>query len=270
MSLSMLSNRSHWPPILLYHAVVPITTDPNDLCVPPELFEEQMLFLKKHNLRGVSMRELIYAARAGDARGLIGLTFDDGYEHLLRTALPVLERLGFSCTIFVPTDLLGQYNSWDDEPWMRLLNADHVRELSKRGIEIASHGARHIRLPGLGSQVLEHEVNESRQVLGEILGEEVKNFCYPYGNMDGKVIEAVQRAGFTHAYTALEGVWWDSPYVIPRIFVGKRDSLFKFRAKLWSYPKYAGIARMPHVNSAYNLARRVPFWEHIVRRLWYR
>jgi peptidoglycan/xylan/chitin deacetylase (PgdA/CDA1 family) len=270
LATSALSNRPRWPPILLYHAITPFTSDPNDLCVPPELFEAQMRFLKRHKLQGVSMRELLDAASTGNASGLIGLTFDDGYEHLLRTALPVLERLGFSCTIFVPTGLLGQQNIWDDEPRMRLLGLDHVRELPKRGIEVASHGARHIRLPGLSSQALDQEVSESRQVLGDIIGEEVKNFCYPYGNMDSRVIEAVQRAGYSYACTALEGVWWDNPYAIPRIFVGKKDSLFKFRIKLWSYPQYAAIARMRYAEAAYTLVRRVPFWRHVVRRLWYR
>jgi peptidoglycan/xylan/chitin deacetylase (PgdA/CDA1 family) len=270
LTTSVLSDRPTWPPILLYHAITPFTTDPNDLCVPPVLFEDQMHFLKRHNLRGVSMRELLSAASTGNASGLIGLTFDDGYEHLLQTALPVLERLRFSCTIFVPTAMLGRHNIWDDEPRMRLLDPDHVRELSKRGIEIASHGARHIRLPGLSSQALDQEVSESRQVLGDIIGEEVKNFCYPYGNLDSRVIEAVQRAGYAHACTALEGVWWDNPYAIPRIFVGKKDGLIKLRVKLWSYPKYAAIARMHYAEAAYTLARRVPFWRHVVRRLWYR
>jgi peptidoglycan/xylan/chitin deacetylase (PgdA/CDA1 family) len=228
-----------------------------------------MLFLKRHNLRGVSVRDLLSGANAGDARGLIGLTFDDGYEHLLRTALPVLERLGFTCTIFVPSGLLGQDNSWMTEPRMRLLGVDHLRELSKRGIEIASHGAQHIRLPGLSSELLDREVSGSRQVLSEILGEEVRSFCYPFGSMDSRVIQAVQQAGYTYACTALEGVWWESPYAIPRIFIGKKDNLPKLYGKLLAYPKYAALARMPHAKAAYTLVRRMPLWRHTVRRLWY-
>jgi peptidoglycan/xylan/chitin deacetylase (PgdA/CDA1 family) len=270
MSASSLSDRSHWPPVLLYHAVTQASTDPDGVCVPPELFEAQMLFLKRHNLRGVSMRELLCATSAGNARGLIGLTFDDGYEHLSQTALPVLERLGFSCTVFILSGMLGQHNSWMNEPRLKLLEVDHVRELSKRGIEIASHGATHISLPGLSSQLLDREVNGSRHVLGEVLGEEVKGFCYPYGSMDNRVIQAVQRADYTYACTALEGVWWESPYAIPRVFVGKGDNIPKLRAKLWAYSKYTDIARMRYTKAAYTLVRPTPLWKFIVRRLWYR
>ena len=153
---------------------------------------------------------------------------------------------------------------------MRLLGVDHVRELSKRGIEIGSHGAKHVRLPDLSSELLDREVSGSRRVLSEILGEEVKSFCYPYGSMDSRAIQAVQRAGYTYACTALEGVWWKSPYAIPRIFLGKKDNLFNLRVKLWVYPKYAGIARVRHAKAAYTLVRHTPLWKYIIRRLWYR
>jgi peptidoglycan/xylan/chitin deacetylase (PgdA/CDA1 family) len=229
-----------------------------------------MLFLKQRNLQVVSMRELLCAASAGNTRGLIGLTFDDGYEHLLRTALPVLKRLGFSCTIFVPSAMLGQYNSWDNQPRMRILEVGHICELSKRGIEIASHGANHIRLAGLSSQQLDREVSSSRQVLSEILGEEVGGFCYPYGDIDRRAIQAIQRAGYTYACTALEGVWWRSAYAIPRLFMGKKDNVTKLRVKLWVYAKYAGIARISYTKEAYTLMRRMPLWKYIVGRIWYR
>ena len=229
-----------------------------------------MLFLKQQGLRGTSMRELLRAAGVGNASGLIGLTFDDGYKHLLRTALPVLERLGFSCTIFVPSGLLGQVNNWMNEPRMELFGVDQVRELSKRGIEIASHGTRHISLSGLSAQLLEQEVSGSRQDLSEILGEEVESFCYPYGRFDSRVIQAVQRAGYTSACTALEGVWWESAYAVPRIFVGKKDQLPKLRVKLWAYAKYTDIARIRYARRAYTRVRHTPAWKYVVRRLWYR
>jgi peptidoglycan/xylan/chitin deacetylase (PgdA/CDA1 family) len=60
-----------------------------------------MLYLKRHNLRGVSMRELSLALNTGEATALVGMTFDDGYEDFLDAAVPTLEKLGFSATVFV-------------------------------------------------------------------------------------------------------------------------------------------------------------------------
>src|SRR3712207_216342 len=103
---------SRWPEILMYHSIVRLASGPHALCVAPERFEAQMLYLKRRNLRGVSMRELRRAMSMGDTRGLVGLTFDDGYEDFLHNAVPVLERLGFSATVFVVAGMLGSKSRW--------------------------------------------------------------------------------------------------------------------------------------------------------------
>ena len=46
----------------------------------------------------------------GDARGLVGLTFDDGHEDFL-SCPSTLETLGFSATLFVVAGMLGEENT---------------------------------------------------------------------------------------------------------------------------------------------------------------
>jgi peptidoglycan/xylan/chitin deacetylase (PgdA/CDA1 family) len=81
---------TRWPRILGYHSISRLEDDPNMMCTSPERFESQMLYLKRRNLRGVSVRELLRAWSTGSAKGLVGLTFDDGYEDFLHVALPVV------------------------------------------------------------------------------------------------------------------------------------------------------------------------------------
>lgn len=226
----------------MYHAVTRVSDDPNEVCVSPERFEAQMLYLKRRNMRGVSMRELREAALMGNARGIVGLTFDDGYENFLHTAVPVLERFGFSATVFIVAGELGGHNTWDQGPRMKLLEADGVREVSERGMEVGSHGMSHVDLSGLGPELLEQEVNGSRAVLGEVLGEAVEGFCYPYGNLDGRVVDVVRRAGYSYACAYKERISWDS-YDLPRVYVGERDGAFRLRLKLGPYLWYASLAR---------------------------
>jgi peptidoglycan/xylan/chitin deacetylase (PgdA/CDA1 family) len=215
------------------------------------------------------MRELLAKAGTEESQGLVGLTFDDGYENFQWAVLPVLDELGFSSTVFIPSDLLGQTNSWVEEPRMGLLAADCIRELSRRGIEIAPHGANHVELLGLDSEALKYEVEGSRRRLGDILDEDVVSFAYPYGAFDSAVVDAVRQAGYAYACTALEGVWWQSAYAVPRIFVGQHDTPLKLRLKLRAYPRYASLARMRYARSAYALVRRTPLWRHLARILWY-
>ena len=194
-----------------------------------------MLYLKRHSLRGVSMRELFRAMTAGDARGLVGLTFDDAYEDFLSTALPTLETLGFSATVFVVAGRLGEENTWehrgDPVSRLRLLEAEGVREVSERGMEVGSHSVTHPRLSGLDRETLIYEVGDSRQMLSEILNAPVEGFCYPYGNLDGPAVQAARGAGYAYAVATkkqVEGGLYDWP----RTYVGEKDSLPRLGVKL--------------------------------------
>ena len=232
----------------MYHSVSQHEGDYNPLCTSPERFEAQMLYLKRQNLRGVTMRELHLKRKSGDTRGLIGLTFDDGYEDFLNAAVPMLEKVGFSATVFVIAGMLGKENTWEHEGGRRsrlsLLDTDSVREVSERGMEVGSHTISHPRLSGLDSETLVREVSDSRQILSEILNEPVDGFCYPYGDLDIRAVRAAREAGYDFAVAVkkqVEGGLYDWP----RIYVGERDSSFRFGAKLKLSPILAEWRRRP-------------------------
>lgn len=232
--------------ILMYHSVSAPPNNPNRIFTSPELFEAQMLYLKQRNLRGVSMRELRTAERTGSARGLVGLTFDDGYVDFLQNAVPVLENLGFTATVFVVAGLLGEENKWefrgDPRPQMTLLGAEGVREVAARGMEVGSHTMTHPKLLGLERELLEAEVRGSKEVLSEVLGEAVGGFCYPYGFIDAASVQAVRRAHYDYACAVVVRVEGNA-YDLPRITVTE-DNLLRFAAKIRVYPQYARAKRI--------------------------
>ncbi len=237
---------SRWPTILMYHAVCSAPDDPNKIITSPESFEAQMRYLKRRNLRGVSMRELRRAVSGGNAKGLIGLTFDDGYENNLHYALPILERFGFSATVFVVGGMLGKENNWqhryDPRPPMKLLGVEGVREISARGMEVGAHGMTHSSLSGMEAELLEEEVSGSRQVLSEVLGEAVEGFAYPYGAIDSAAVQAVRRAHYSYACAVLTRVERNS-YDLPRQAVTTDDYPLKFAVKLKIYPQYVAMKK---------------------------
>jgi peptidoglycan/xylan/chitin deacetylase (PgdA/CDA1 family) len=224
-----------WPKILMYHSISSLKDDPNRLCTSPEQFEVHMRYLKRLGLQGVSIRELCWAREAGSTKGLVGITFDDGYQDFLHNALPVLERLGFTATVFVISGLLGGRNDWphtiEPKPTLQLLGADEIREVSERGMEVGSHTATHAWLPGLEPELLEEEVNNSRCTLSELLGQTVEGFCYPYGAVDSKVIEAVRRAHYDYGCSVFARIAW-SDYDLPRIDMAERDTQLMLATKL--------------------------------------
>ena len=223
------------PRVLMYHSISRPEDENDALCVSPERFEAQMLHLERHNLRGVSMRELCRAMNTGGARSLVGLTFDDGYEDFLSSALPTLETLGFSATLFVVAGMLGEENTWEHRggpgPRLRLLEAEGVREVSERGMEVGSHTVTHPRLSGLDAETLIHEVGDSRQMLSEILNGPVEGFCYPYGDLDGRAVRAARGAGYGYAVATKKQVEWGL-HDWPRTYVGERDAPLRLGVKL--------------------------------------
>jgi peptidoglycan/xylan/chitin deacetylase (PgdA/CDA1 family) len=254
-----------WPRILMYHAVAHIAQDPNEVFTSPEQFKAHMLHLKRRGLRGVSMQEFRRAMSMGSTKGLVGLTFDDGYEDFLHTAVPILESLGFSATVFVVVGLLGGKNDWEfayePKPHLRLLKAEDLREVSERGMEIGSHSMTHPRLSGLHPKLLEEEVSGSRQALSEIVGERVEGFCYPYGNLDRAAIEAVRRAEYGYA-CAWKVQYEYSHHDIPRIPMSEKDKPLRLATKLQIYSQYTKIKD----NSWFSFIRRRLFGEKEMRQ----
>jgi peptidoglycan/xylan/chitin deacetylase (PgdA/CDA1 family) len=120
------------------------------------------------------MLELRRASRRGSARGLVGLTFDDGYDNFLFSALPVLDSFGFSAIVFVVDGMLGQQNDWkhfyEPRPQLELISASGVREISERGMEVGSHSMSHARLDEVHPEQPQSEVIDSRTILSEVVG----------------------------------------------------------------------------------------------------
>lgn len=249
---------SRWPANLMYHAIARVSDDPNRVCVTPQRFEAQMRYLKRHGLQGVSMREFLQAAGTERAKRLVALTFDDGYENFLYDAVPILERYGFSATVFVVAGMMGAENSWDERPRMKLLGPEGVREAARRGMEIGAHGMSHVRLAGLPPAQLEEEIGESRRVLGEVLDEPVEGFCYPYGSLDGAATQFARHAGYSYACAC-----WirteSSIYDLPRPPVWELDGPLMLAAKLKLFPRYfevAGTSTQKTVNEVGELVYR--------------
>ncbi|RFS82276.1 polysaccharide deacetylase family protein [Actinomadura spongiicola] len=214
----------------MYHSVDHFDEDPHLVTVSPARFARQMAWLRAKELRGVGMREYLDAHTAGRARGLVGLTFDDGYADFATRALPVLLRYGFGATVFVVTGRIGTYNAWDDGPRKPLMTADQIRTVADAGIEVASHGRHHVSLPGTDDTELREELEESRAALEELVEGPVTGFAYPYGHATPREVAAVRAAGYDYACDISP----DEPqrHALPRTYVGDRDGPLRLRAKV--------------------------------------
>ncbi|MGE2836541.1 polysaccharide deacetylase family protein [Mycobacterium sp. SMC-4] len=219
------------PLVWMYHSIAPYDEDPYEVTMTPQRFEKQMRWLRRRGLRGVSMSELLEAKSEGRARRMVGLTFDDGYQDFVTNAMPVLQRHGFTATLFVLAGRLGGDNEWSRPgPSKALVTSDHVREIARSGIEIGSHGLKHVSLLKTDDAQLAEETVRSREILEDLLGERVRGFCYPYGYLDERVVAASRGAGYDYAcaVTASKSI---GRQAIPRTLVHERDTSWRLEAK---------------------------------------
>ncbi|WP_458243844.1 polysaccharide deacetylase family protein [Streptomyces sp. MAI_2237] len=211
------------PWVAMYHSVDACQDDPYRITVTPERLETQLRWFNRRGLRAVSLAELLAARARGEGRDLIALTFDDGYADFVDNALPIIGRWNCGATLFVLPGRLGGSNAWDARgPRKALLTADGIRRATAEGVEIGSHGLTHLDLTKADDKTLRAEVVESRFLLEELTGAPVAGFCYPYGTIDRRVVDAVRDAGYAYA-CAIDPGHLTGPHALPRVHVGQND-----------------------------------------------
>ena len=196
-------------PILTYHQIATPPASPSpfrSLSVPLTHFESQMGWLKRLGYQGLSMSELMPYLRGERLGKVVGITFDDGYLNNLQAALPVLERFGFTSTVYAVSKRLGQSNVWDQEmgvPESALMSESELKAWSRAGQEVGSHTRHHVRLLQCNEDQAREEIVISKAELEELLGCAVTQFCYPYGEFNSTHLRLVQQAGYTAATTTV-------------------------------------------------------------------
>lgn len=102
--------------ILMYHRIAEGEADPWNLCVSPRHFEEQLDVLRRR-ARIVPLQELAESVASWDVpRGLVAITFDDGYADNLEKGAPRLAQANAPATVFITTGGIGSSREfWWDE-----------------------------------------------------------------------------------------------------------------------------------------------------------
>ncbi|MEV6074600.1 polysaccharide deacetylase family protein [Streptomyces sp. NPDC052069] len=218
------------PWILTYHSVSDPRHDPYGITVSADRLDRQLAWLRGRHLTGVGMSALL-RADATARRGLVGLTFDDGYADFLHEALPVLRRYDCTATVFVLPGRPGGSNAWDPlGPRRPLLTPGEIRRLADAGMEIGSHGLFHRHLTTLSDDELRAETRRSRELIRGITGTAPEGFCYPYGTVDRRVIDAVRDAGYGYGCAIAPGPLL-GPFALPRTHISQADRGVRLRAK---------------------------------------
>src|SRR6185437_1616968 len=82
------------------------------------------------------------------------------------------------------------------------LDRQSVKQLSRDGFGIGSHGMTHSRLTAISPDRLRQELEESKARLEDLLGLPITDLAVPFGSYDRRVIEAALDAGYSTIMTS--------------------------------------------------------------------
>jgi peptidoglycan/xylan/chitin deacetylase (PgdA/CDA1 family) len=221
--------------VLTYHNIgkPPSYAKLKTLYVKPWDLKKQIKTLRLLGYRFLRSQDLLESPKD---RAVL-LTFDDAYLDFWEHAFPFLLEEGIPALVFVPAGLVGKFNKWDHERLRvkkTIMDWQHLKELVSAGIEIGSHSLTHPYLSKIPEASAKREIEDSKKLLEDKLGIEIKTFCYPYGDYNQKVRDMVAQAGYLMAFTTKHGSFSKSPnlFEIRRITVFGNDFLLKFIFKV--------------------------------------
>jgi peptidoglycan/xylan/chitin deacetylase (PgdA/CDA1 family) len=238
----------------MYHEIADVSATSSRLAVSPDVFGDQLAYLRDAGFNTVTAGEL--AAILGDGAGSLPerpvvLTFDDGYADFYSHGLPLLKQNGFTGTIFMTTGWIEQEG--EDK---RMLNWRELAEVEQAGIEIGAHTVKHPQLDQLPEKLVHHELYASKSLLEDHLGLAVPGLAYPFGYSNEMVRRVARDLGYTYAYAVGNDITTRGDnFTFPRLTVRRSTSMDEFR-KMVNGRDTLTVRRDRMLTKGYSVVRR--------------
>ncbi len=245
-------------PILMYHSI----SDEKESSHPyyhvntsPAVFAEHMRLLHDQSYCVINLHDIENAFHDEGSNKYAVITFDDGFRDFYTSAFPILEKYGFSATVFLPTAFIGDERlSFKGK---ECLIWNEVRALQHKGIHFGSHTHNHPQLRNLSTPEIEWEIAQSKDTIETHLGTTVYAFAYPYKfpEKNNSFISALRDILITHGFTCSvctrigTASIDDGSHFLKRLPVNSGDDNRFFLAKLsgaynWLYAVQRGRKRL--------------------------
>lgn len=238
--------------ILTYHS---IDDSGSVISIGLDAFKRHVEWLASGTVEVLPLEEL-HRRQAVSAEGeSLAVTFDDGFLNFAEHAWPLLREAELPVTLFVATLCVGGTNAWggveeDGIPTLPLCNWDVLRSMVDEGLVLGSHSRTHPRLGSVTDERLADELEGSLDDLELRTGVRPRSICYPYGDLDERVLEAAREryslgcsteflplpaGGDALALPRLDAYYWRDSAGLPGWGSGA------FRGRLWLRGQARGL-----------------------------
>uniref|UniRef100_B8HRA8 Glycosyl transferase family 2 n=1 Tax=Cyanothece sp. (strain PCC 7425 / ATCC 29141) TaxID=395961 RepID=B8HRA8_CYAP4 len=226
-------------PILVYpRLAIANSEQPLSSYISPEIFENQLRYLKESGYRTISLDqwgEAVIAGKSTFDRAVV-ITFENCSQDFLDYGWPLLKAYGFSATLYLYADEIGQLKTTDAVTGeeIQLIEWAKIRRLQAEGVGFASHGHRRRALTSIPLVDAWLDISRSHIMLQEELSTRISTFVYPEGKLNPWLQFLVGLAGYDFGLTEQFGQCSNrhSLLALPCIRMSGLDSQEKFSAKL--------------------------------------
>lgn len=179
----------------------------------PSAFREQVAFLSSH-LAILSLPQLLGQGSGATKRPSAALVFDDGFASIRREAVPFLLERGIPFSVFVNPiavredrlDYLPQFsNGLRRGRGRTYLSQTDLRCLADEGATFGNHSMTHASLAGLTAEARDYEIQQSKDLLQELVGASISYFGLPYGkreHYDQQALDTCFESGHKVVFTS--------------------------------------------------------------------
>lgn len=178
----------HTIPIIVYHKVS-LEKEAGTYTLEHKEFDRHIEYISKNNyecfLADNCMKE-VNAKTSSIPNKRVMITFDDGHVSDYDIVLPVLKTYALKATFFITTDWIGTD---------KYMSKEQLRTLRKEGMSIQSHAKTHRFLDQMSRSNVFQEIKQSKEVLEDILGEEVFSLSFPGGRYNHSAIVCARDLG---------------------------------------------------------------------------
>jgi len=172
--------------------------------------EHKKITLAKIGLLIILIISFVYVSFFNVPRGIVSLTFDDGYENFYNIAYPIMKDYNYTGTVYLITNWSGDFEE------RKLMNFSEAKILQSNGWEIGSHTLNHKRLSNLSDKEIAFELSESKKLLKEN-GFEVNSLSLPFGDYSEN-IDKIAKKDYSSIRLMKAGynslVWTDNHHLI--------------------------------------------------------
>jgi peptidoglycan/xylan/chitin deacetylase (PgdA/CDA1 family) len=222
-------------PVLAYSTIAETSSSPGQL--DRSTFEEQMGWLKNGGFTPITPNQLLdfmdFSGQVPQRSVLI--TLDTEALTFIDLALPILNALGFTATLFVATDRIGKEAS---------MTWHHLQQVRDAGFTIGSrgHDDRSLtdRQPGQAFEVyfkaIEANLQAARDRITHHLGSPPPVLAYPDGPDSDLMAAMAAKLGFSSAFVNVSGEnpFFGGRFRIHRHRIDRRLTPEAFHARLTS------------------------------------